>query len=72
MTRTVTLRIEGMHCASCCLLVDDFMEDVHGVTASSTNLRRGTCEVHADESVAEAELLAAVQAAGYSGAILGG
>ena len=28
MTTTTTLRITGMHCASCGLLVDDELEDI--------------------------------------------
>ena len=59
------LQVEGMHCASCPLLVDDFLEDVPGVIESRTDLRTGLAQVIANEEVSLEQLLAAVKESGY-------
>ena len=38
---TLVFAVDGMHCASCGLLVDDFVEEVPGVASSSTHVPRG-------------------------------
>jgi copper chaperone CopZ len=68
--RTITIAIDGMHCASCGILVDDCMEDLDGVVSSQTDLRSGRCVTVVDESVSDGELLAAVVEAGYTGTIV--
>ncbi|MGA5215237.1 cation transporter [Streptomyces cinereoruber] len=62
----VTLLIEGMHCTSCGLLIDDELEDVDGVRAATTDVRTGRSVVRLDEGadVDSAVLVAAVEAAG--------
>lgn len=69
--RTVTLQVEGMHCASCPLLVDDCLEDVPGVHRSATDLRHGRSRVEADDDVDDTALVAAVAEAGYRAVVLG-
>jgi copper chaperone CopZ len=68
--RTVTLEIDGMHCASCSLLVDDSMEDVDGVVSSRTDLKSKQCVAVIDESVGVEALLAAVVEAGYTATVV--
>jgi len=68
--RTVTLEIDGMHCASCSLLVDDCMEDVDGVVSSRTDLKSKQCVAVVDESVDVEALLAAVVEAGYTATVV--
>ena len=70
-TRTVTVEITGMHCASCGILVDDCMEDVDGVVTAQTDLRSGRCVAVVADTVSDAEVLAAVVEAGYTGTIVG-
>lgn len=71
-TRTVTVEITGMHCASCGILVDDCLEDVDGVVTSETSTRTGLCVAVVDDSVADADVLAAVVEAGYTGVVVAG
>lgn len=71
-TRTVTVEIAGMHCASCGILVDDCLEDVDGVVTSQTSTKTGRCVAVVTDSVTEADVLAAVLEAGYTGAIVAG
>ena len=69
-TRTITVEITGMHCASCGILVDDCLEDVEGVLSSETSTRTGRCVAVVQDFVSDADVLAAVEEAGYSGTVL--
>lgn len=69
-TRTITVEITGMHCASCGILVDDCLEDVDGVVTSETSTKTGQCVAVVEDVVSDADVLAAVEEAGYTGTIL--
>ncbi|MFF2809732.1 heavy-metal-associated domain-containing protein [Streptomyces sp. NPDC058000] len=62
----VELLVEGMHCNSCGLLIDDELEDIPGVRSSSTDTKAGRTTVHLEEGadVDAAALVAAVEQAG--------
>lgn len=45
-----TFRVEGMHCGSCSLLIDDTLEDLPGVRSTQTTLRQGRTTVVLDLS----------------------
>ncbi|MDP8975244.1 MAG: cation transporter [Actinomycetota bacterium] len=63
---TLALRVSGMHCASCGLLIDEAVEELAGVERSQTDSRRGRTVVRADLSVASVEhIVAAIAEAGY-------
>lgn len=65
MTRK-RLQIKGMHCVGCAMTVDGALEDLPGVKSASTNYARQTTDVEYDEQkVTEAQLIAAVEQAGY-------
>ena len=70
----LVLRVEGMHCASCGLTIDDAVEDVSGVGRATTSFRTGLTEVvladgahrdavapHVVDAIARAGYVAAVQ-----------
>lgn len=69
-TRTITVEITGMHCASCGILVDDCLEDVDGVVTAQTSTRTGRCVAVVADFVSDDAVLAAVGEAGYAGTIL--
>jgi Cu+-exporting ATPase len=69
-TRTLTVEITGMHCASCGILVDDCLEDVDGVVSSQTSVKSGQCVAVVTDFVSDADVLAAVVEAGYTGTVL--
>lgn len=71
-TRTLTIEVTGMHCPSCGILVDDCMEDVDGVIASRTSIKTGLCIATVDDGLPDADVLAAVAEAGYTGRVLAG
>lgn len=62
---TSTFRIEGMHCASCTMLVDDVVEDLPGVRRSQTTLKSGLAVVEYDPAVCSpTDVVAAISEAG--------
>jgi copper chaperone len=68
---TYTLRVEGMHCASCGLLIDDTLEDLRGVIRAETRMReaRTTVQVDPDQCTPE-EIVAAIAEAGYAAQVV--
>ncbi|MFE2938819.1 heavy-metal-associated domain-containing protein [Streptomyces sp. NPDC059255] len=69
----VVLKVEGMHCSSCGLLIDDEVEEVPGVRSSRTDVSKGRSTVHlTGEGAADhAELIGAVERAGYRATVIG-
>lgn len=69
----LVLNIEGMHCASCGLLIDDAVEDVPGVTRATTSFGTGLTEVDladgADPTAVAPGVVAAIAYAGYDAAL---
>ncbi|WP_254705585.1 heavy-metal-associated domain-containing protein [Streptomyces vilmorinianum] len=62
----VVLEIDGMHCTSCGLLIDDELEEIPGVRSARTDVRGGRSTVRFEEG-AEVDtdvLAAAVRRAG--------
>ena len=62
-----TLKIEGMHCASCVSAVEKSLSKVEGVEEASVNLATETASVSFDDKVTgDDDLKKAVEDAGYS------
>ena len=61
-----TFRIEGMHCASCALLIDDTVADLPGVRSTRTSLKQGCSVVELEPSSTPADVIAAVAELGYT------
>ena len=67
MGQTYIFVVEGMHCASCGMLIDDALEDLDGVAASTTSLRTGRASVELDPArCGPDDVVAAIAAAGYT------
>lgn len=63
-TRTFT--VEGMHCASCALLIDDALADLPGVQHAETSRRRGHSIVELDPAAAAPQdVVAVIEDLGY-------
>lgn len=54
---TTELRVDGMHCASCGMLIDDALEDLPGVASSSTNVRRKRTRVEYDPAATDLDAI---------------
>ena len=65
----IVLAVEGMHCGSCGLTIDDAVEEVPGVARATTSFRTGLTEVlladGADRGTVVPQVLGAVTQAGY-------
>lgn len=65
-TKSCSLIVEGMHCASCVTRVENALRNVPGVTDASVNLATGRAKVIADASRVTGQILAdAIRKAGY-------
>ncbi|MGH9244664.1 MAG: heavy-metal-associated domain-containing protein [Acidimicrobiales bacterium] len=63
---TQTLNVRGMHCGSCGSLVDDALEELPGVRASATKVRKGRTTVDYDPAVTGvADMVRAITQLGY-------
>ncbi len=67
MTVSIEMAIEGMHCASCGLLIDETVEELDGVDKCVTDSRRRRSRIAYDPSRVTAEdIAAAIREAGYT------
>lgn len=66
---SIVLAVDGMHCGSCGLTIDDAVEDVPGVARSTTSFRTGLTQVvlvdGADAGAVAPLVLRAVADTGY-------
>jgi copper chaperone len=65
-TSPYVFRVEGMHCGSCPLLIDDTLEDVPGVSRSRTELKAGLSTVWLDAGTDPQRVLDAITSLGYA------
>ncbi|MDX8037227.1 heavy metal-associated domain-containing protein [Lentzea sp. BCCO 10_0856] len=66
VTTTHVFRVEGMHCGSCALLIDDALEDLPGVQSTQTTVKQGRSTVELDPSQSTPEdIIRAIEELGY-------
>lgn len=64
---THVFRINGMHCGSCALLIDDALEDLAGVRDTQTSMKTGRSVVDLDTSVTTpTDVITAITGLGYT------
>ncbi|MBC7300079.1 MULTISPECIES: heavy-metal-associated domain-containing protein [Actinomycetes] len=69
---TLIFRIEGMHCGSCALLIDDTLEDLPGVAGTQTSMKKGRSTVELDAAVTTPDdVIAAITELGYTAVVDG-
>lgn len=66
----IQIQIEGMTCASCVRRVEKALSNVPGVSGATVNLATEQATVHLQTDVPVAQLLTAVDQAGYAGRLL--
>ncbi len=65
-TTTHTFRVEGMHCGSCALLIDDALEDLPGVRSTQTMVKQGHSTVELDPRLSSPDdVVKAIEELGY-------
>jgi copper chaperone CopZ len=68
-TEKHTFRVDGMHCGSCALLIDDTLEDLPGVTNAQTKKGQCTVELDATQSGPD-DVIRAIEELGYRASLL--
>ena len=69
-SRMFALDIEGMTCASCVNRIERYLNKLDGVTSANVNLATERATVTAEPSVTVAQILGAVEAAGYDARLI--
>jgi len=71
MTATThVFRVDGMHCGSCALLIDDTLEDLPGVHDTRTTVKTGRATVELDLTRSSPEdVIAAISDIGYQASL---
>lgn len=63
-------QIQGMHCTGCAMAIEGALEDLEGIRSANVHYARQTMVVeYDDQKVSDAEIIAAVQEAGYLAAL---
>jgi copper chaperone CopZ len=66
-TTTLTFRVDGMHCGSCGMLIDETLEDLDGVRRSETSVKAKRTTVELDpQRCRPDDVIAAIADAGYT------
>jgi copper chaperone CopZ len=69
-TSTHIFRVDGMHCGSCSLLIDDALEDLPGVSGSHTELKAGRSTVQLDATLtAPRQVIDTITGLGYTASV---
>lgn len=65
-TQKLKLKIQGMHCSSCAMVIDMDLEEAPGVRSTKTNYAKSETEVEFDPEETTAEnILKTIQKSGY-------
>ena len=68
--KKVTLKLNGMHCSSCSLLIDAALEELPGVKSAKTSYAQQQVEVEFNpKQIQIPQLVSAVKSEGYEAAI---
>lgn len=63
---THAFQVEGMHCGSCPLLIDDVLEDLPGVRGTQSSLKQQRTTVELDTTLTSpGDVIAAIAELGY-------
>lgn len=69
-TKKLKLKIDGMHCSSCAMLIDGDLEDLQGVVSAKTSYHKQECEVDLDlKKVKTSEIIETIRKTGYQAEI---
>ena len=68
---THTVRIDGMHCGSCALLIDDALEDLPGVRSTQTTMKKGRSTIELDQDLTGIrDVISTIEELGYHATLL--
>ena len=64
-SHNLELSIDGMHCSSCALLIDDALADLPGVLLSSTSGKDNSSSITHDHRATPEQIIGAIEELGY-------
>src|SRR3989344_9408455 len=70
MKKNISLKIKGMHCVSCELLLKEELGEINGISNIKIDYKTGFGSVFLEEEVNENMILSAIEKAGYKGEII--
>lgn len=62
---TLELIVEGMHCSSCALLIDDALTDLPGVLTATTSSKAQSSSIAHDHRCGPDQIIATIEDLGY-------
>ena len=64
--KNITIKVKGMHCQSCEMLIKDSLEEQDGVKSAEVSNKERTAKITFDESkISEAQLKSIIKNEGY-------
>ena len=64
-TSILDLAVDGMHCGSCALLIDDALADLPGVLASTTSAKNRATSLTHDHRANLEQIITTIESLGY-------
>ncbi len=64
------LKVDGMHCASCALLIEEELEELDGVTEAKASFRRQRARVVLDDARVVPAILEKIGELGYRASVM--
>jgi len=64
--KKIKLKIGGMHCTSCVMLIEGDLEDCEGVKCANCNYAKGECTIETDEKIDLETIKNIIKNDGYS------
>ncbi len=64
------LKVDGMHCASCALLIEEELEELDGVTEAKASFRRQRARVVLDDARVVPAILEKIGELGYRASVV--
>jgi copper chaperone len=69
-TTAHVFRVEGMHCGSCALLIDDSLEGLFGVHGTQTTVKSGRAILELDTQSSPGAVIHPIEELGYRASLL--
>lgn len=65
------LKVDGMHCASCAMLIEDELEELEGVVEAKASFRKQQAQVVVDDPSRVPTILETIAGLGYRASVEG-
>ncbi len=64
--KKIKLKIKGMHCSSCEMLIKDALEETNGIKKADVSMKSGSASIEFDESkIDSGKIRAIIEKEGY-------